>query len=56
MTQIACRLALSVFGFGASDYSITVTQQRDAPVSLVDGILLCIYMCIYICVCVYMYI
>jgi len=43
MIYIACRLALSVFGFGASDSSVTVTQQREAPVSLVYGIPLYIY-------------
>jgi len=40
MISIACRLALSIFGFGASDSSVVVTQQRDAPVSFVDGTLL----------------
>jgi len=48
MIYIACRLALSDFGFGASDFSVTVTQQRDAPVSLVDGIPLYTYINMYI--------
>jgi len=48
MTRIACRLALTIIGFGASDFSVTVTQQRDAPVSFVDGIPLYTYINMYI--------